>query len=501
MDEHRINAITIVGGGTAGWMTAAALARVLGPDYAKITLVESDDIGTVGVGEATIPQIGIFNRLLGINEDDFVRRTKGSFKLGIEFVDWGALGHRYFHPFGKYGFDMEGVSFHAYWQRMARGGEFTDLDEFSLMAAAAKARRFMRPIPEAGNSPLSSIAYAFHFDAGLYALYLREIAEGLGVQRVEGKIVDVLRNGQSGHIDAVRLESGAQIGGQLFIDCSGFSGLLIGKTLGVDYIDWSALLPCNRAVAVPCASGSDFTPFTRSTARTAGWQWRIPLQHRTGNGHVYCSDYLSDDEATAMLLANLDGEPLADPRPIRFTTGHRRQFWAGNCVSIGLAAGFMEPLESTSIWMIQSGISRLLQNFPDQSFADADRDRYNRLMVDESEVIRDFLVLHYHATERDDTPFWRYCRTMDIPERLAEKLRVFNSNGRCFRENDELFNDTSWFAVMHGQKLVPQRNDPVAELLDMETTRGRLGHIRSAIAKSLDLMPEHRAFIGEHCAA
>lgn len=500
MNDARIREITIVGGGTAGWMTAAALARVLGRDYAHITLVESDDIGIVGVGEATIPQIGIFNRLLGINEDDFVRRTKGSFKLGIEFVDWGALGHRYFHPFGKYGIDMEGVSFHAFWQRLAMMGECVDVDDFSLMATAARARRFMRPA-DAGNSPLSSIAYAFHFDAGLYARYLREIAEGLGVRRVEGRIVDVERDGESGHISQLKLESGATVGGQLFIDCSGFSALLIGKTLGVDYIDWSKLLPCNRAVAVPCASSGDLTPFTRSTARTAGWQWRIPLQHRTGNGHVYCSEFLSEDEATAMLLANLDGEPLADPRPIRFATGHRRQFWSANCVAIGLSSGFMEPLESTSIWMIQTGIARLLQNFPDARFGAPERDRYNRLMVEESELIRDFLVLHYHVTERDDTPFWRYCRSMEIPERLAEKLRVFRSTGRCFRENDELFNDTSWFAVLHGQKLLPERFDPVAELLSEAETRDRLLHIRGAVANSLAVMPSHADFIAQHCAA
>jgi tryptophan 7-halogenase len=497
---ERIRNIVIVGGGTAGWMTAAALSRILGRDYASITLVESDDIGTVGVGEATIPQIGIFNRLLGIDEDDFVRRTKGSFKLGIEFVDWGGIGQRYFHPFGKYGVDMEGLSFHAFWNRLSSDPNFATLDDYSLMASAAKARKFMRPI-DAGNSPLSGIAYAFHFDAGLYALYLREIAEGLGVRRIEGRITSVERDGESGHILAVALATGERVGGELFIDCSGFGGLLIGGALDVPYIDWSANLPCNRAVAVPCESNADFTPFTRSTARSAGWQWRIPLQHRTGNGYVYCSDHLSDDEAAATLLANLDGAPLADPRLLRFTTGHRARFWEHNCVSIGLAAGFMEPLESTSIWMIQTGIARLLSNFPDRHFDPADRDRYNRLMIEESELIRDFLMLHYHLTDRNDSAFWDYVRTMPIPDRLAEKIRVFQNAGRTFREHEELFNDTSWFAVMVGQQLKARRYDPVADLLSLDETRSRLSHIRTAVANSVDYMPPHRQFIAENCAA
>ncbi|MFL9840655.1 tryptophan halogenase family protein [Sphingomonas sp. ST-64] len=498
---ERVRSIVIVGGGTAGWMTAAAMARVLGRDYATITLVESDAIGTVGVGEATIPQMGTFNRLLGIEEGEFIRRTKGSFKLGIEFVDWGALGRRYFHPFGKYGIDMEGVSFHAFWQRLAHEPQFADIDAFSLMASAARANRFMPPV-DAGNSPLSGIAYAYHLDAGLYALYLREIAEGLGVKRVEGRIVDVERDSESGHIAAVALDSGARVTGELFIDCSGFSGLLIGKALGVPYIDWSTHLPCNRAVAVPCASApGPLTPYTRSTARSAGWQWRIPLQHRTGNGMVYCSDYIGDDEAAATLLANLDGEALADPRFLRFTTGHRERFWEGNCVSIGLSSGFMEPLESTSIWMIQTGIARLLSNFPDTGFAEAERARYNRLMIEESEFIRDFLVLHYHATERDDSPFWNYCRTMPIPERLAEKMRVFESSGRCFREHDELFNDTSWFAVMVGQGMRWNRHDPVVEMISEAETRDRLAHIAGAVRASVDYMPDHGDYIRKACAA
>jgi tryptophan halogenase len=498
--DRRIRKIVIVGGGTAGWMTAAALGKVLGPQYADITLIESDAIGIVGVGEATIPQIGTYNRMLGINEDDFVRRTKGSFKLGIEFVNWGRLGHRYFHPFGHYGINMDGLSFHAFWQRLRHLGKANALDDFSLMATAGARNRFMRPI-EAGNSPLSRIVYAFQFDAGLYSLFLRDHAEQRGVVRREGKIVKVNQNGETGFIESVDLEDGGRIEGELFIDCSGFRGLLISQTLGIDFVDWSRWLPCNRAAAVPCANAGELTPYTRSTAQKAGWQWRIPLQHRTGNGYVYCSDFISDDEAAATLLENLDGKALAEPRLIKFTTGHRRRYWDKNCVAIGLSSGFMEPLESTSIWMIQSGISRLLSNFPDRDFPQVHINRYNRVLLTETEYIRDFLILHYHATERDDTPFWDYCRSMEVPERLSEKMALYRNNGRTFREDEELFNDTSWFAVLTGQCGKPAAYDPVAEMMSVEETERRLAQIRSAIANSADYMPSHREFIEKNCAA
>ena len=490
----------IVGGGTAGWMTAAALAKVLGPGYARIALVESDAIGTVGVGEATIPQIGIYNRMLGIDENDYVRRTKGSFKLGIEFVNWRRMNHRYFHPFGSYGINMEGVSFHAFWNRLRHAGQCADVADYSLMATAAKRNRFMRPF-DAGRSPLSDIAYAFHFDAGLYALFLRDLAEKRGVVRQEGRIVAVHQRADDGFIESVQLEDGTRIAGELFIDCSGFRGLLIEQTLRAGFVDWSHWLPCNRAVVAPCESVAEMTPYTRSTARKAGWQWRIPLQHRIGNGYVYCSDHISDDEAAATLLANLDGKALAEPRQIRFTTGHRRKYWIKNCVAIGLASGFMEPLESTSIWMIQSGVSRLLSNFPDCSFAQVDIDRYNRVLIEETEYIRDFLILHYKATERDDSPFWDYCRNMPVPARLDEKMRVYLNNGRTFREHEELFNDTSWFAVLTGQLGPPQSYDPVVDLLSLEETKRRLEQIRDAVSKSADYMPDHREFIRQNCAA
>ncbi|WP_300544896.1 tryptophan halogenase family protein [Maricaulis sp.] len=500
MSDPRVRKIVIVGGGTAGWMTAAALGKILGPDYGEITLVESDAIGIVGVGEATIPQIKLFNTMLGLDENEFMRMTKGSFKLGIEFVDWARKGDAYFHPFGPFGVDMEGVSFHAFWLRGQALGEPFPITDYSLQSVAGKANKFMRPI-DAGKSPLSNIAYAFHFDAFLYSKFLRQFAERRGVKRQEGKIVKVHQNGETGFIESVELESGQRLDGELFIDCSGFRGLLIEQTLQSGYDDWTHWLPCDRALAVPCESVEPLTPYTRATARDAGWQWRIPLQHRIGNGYVYSSSHITDDEAAETLLANLDGEPLADPRPIRFVTGRRKTPWIKNCVAIGLSSGFLEPLESTSIHLIQSGIAKLLQMFPRKSFEQADIDRFNARTKTEFEQVRDFIILHYNATQRDDTAFWNHCRTMDVPEGLKEKYRIFEGYGRVFRENEELFNDTSWFAVMIGQRLQPRSYDPVAEVLCPEETKRRLDQIRQAMHASADYMPSHAEFIAKNCAA
>ena len=500
MSDDRIRKIVIVGGGTAGWMAAAALSKILGPDYAEIVLIESDAIGIVGVGEGTIPQINIFNRLLGLDEDEFVRRTRGAFKLGVQFVDWGEKGEAYFHPFGPYGVNMEGVSFHAYWMRMRQAGDSHPLADYSLQALAAQENRFMRPI-DAGKSPLSNIAYAFHFDAAEYGRFLREFAEARGVKRVEGKITRVDQRPADGFIEAVVLENGDRIAGDLFIDCSGFRGLLIEQTLEAGYDDWTHWLPCDRALAVPCESVEPLTPYTRSTAREAGWTWRIPLQHRIGNGYVYSSKFISDEAAHERLLGVLDGAPLAEPRLLRFVTGRRKKTWVKNCVALGLAAGFIEPLESTSIHLVQSGIAKLLQLFPDRSFKQADIDRYNRMTALEVEQVRDFIILHYNATRRSDTPFWDYCRTMDVPDTLKEKYRIFESYGRVFRDNDELFNDTSWYAVMVGQGLTAEGHDPVADLLPLDETRRRLAQIREVMRNSADRMPSHAAFIADHCAA
>ena len=498
--DTRIRKIAIVGGGTAGWMTAAALAKILGPDYARITLIESDDIGTVGVGEATIPQLRTFNTMLGLDEDDFIRRTQGTFKLGIQFRDWGRIGDRYFHPFGPFGVDMEGVSFHAYWLRLNQLGDPASISNYSLQAMAAERGKFMRPI-DAGRSPLSRIAYAFHFDAGLYARYLREHSEARGVVRLEGRIVDVALRGEDGFVESVSLEDGRKVEADLFIDCSGFRGLLIEGALKTGYDDWSHWLPCDRAIAVPCERVEDPVPYTRSTARSAGWQWRIPLQHRTGNGYVFSSRFIEEEEAKADLLGQLDGRALAEPRTLRFTTGRRRKAWNKNVVALGLASGFIEPLESTSIHMIQSGIANLLAMFPTKAFEQAETDRYNRVVAYEAERIRDFIILHYNATQRTDSPFWDYVRTLSPPDSLMEKYEIFRSRGRIFRENEELFNDTSWFAVMIGQNITPSSYDPVADVLSVEETRRRLSQTAEAIRNSADYMPSHAEFITGNCAA
>jgi len=498
--NNRLRNIVIVGGGTAGWMTAAALGRYLKDGYTKVTLVESEAIGTVGVGESTIPQINIFNRMLGLDENDFVRKTKATYKLAIEFVDWKAIGHSYHHPFGPYGIDMEAVSFHAYWLKLHALGEDHDLGAYSLNVLAARQDRFMRPNGQP-NSPLGSIAYAYQFDAGLYARYLRDYSEARGVTRQEGKIATVQQNPLNGHVTSVTLESGQVVEGDLFIDCSGFRGLLIEQTLKAGYEDWSQWLVNDRAVAMPCTLGGSTAPVTRATARPAGWQWRIPLQHRLGNGYAYSSAHISEDEATSFLLAHLDGEPLASPNHIRFTAGRRKKSWDRNVVAIGLAAGFMEPLESQSIHLIQVGIARLLAMFPDRDFRQPDIDRYNRVMTFEYEKIRDFLILHYKATTRNDTPYWDYVREMPVPDYLADKMAVFESYGRIFRENEELFNDTSWFAVMVGQGVVPKGYDPMVDVMSDDELRRRMAEIRSVIARSAEVMPGHMAFIRANCDA
>ncbi len=500
MDDRRIRTVAIIGGGTAGWMTAAALARLLDLSQVKVTLVESEAIGTVGVGESTIPQLRIFNRMLGIDEDEFVRETRATFKLAIEFQDWRRLGDTYYHPFGPYGLDMEGVSFHAYFLRQLKAGNAPDLDEYSLQALAAREGRFSRPI-DAGNSPLSNIAYAFHFDAALYARYLRRFAETRGVKRTEGRIVDVMLRSNDGFIDAVKLENGERIEADFFIDCSGFRGLLIEQNLQSGYEDWSHWLPNDRAVAVPCTLGGSMRPVTRATAREAGWQWRIPLQHRLGNGYAYASRYISDDEATARLIGSLDGTPLADPMQLRFTAGRRRESWKRNCVAIGLSAGFMEPLESQSIHLIQVGISRLMSLYPSRDFCQAEIDRYNSLMAFEYEKIRDFLVLHFHANERRGEPYWDYLRNMPVSDFLAEKLAIFAASGRVYRHFEELFNDTSWFAVMMGQGLKPGPHDPMADVMPEAEFQSRMAHIREVTRASAYWMPAHFDFIREHCAA
>ncbi|MEJ2257561.1 MAG: tryptophan 7-halogenase [Woeseiaceae bacterium] len=498
MAEKRISRIVIVGGGTAGWMTAAALAKILGTARHSITLIESEQIGTVGVGEATIPMIQLYNNVLGLDEDEFVRETNATFKLGIEFVDWRRLGHRYFHPFGMLGVDMDGIGFPHFWMRWNRTGGSLDYSHFNAETEAARAMRFQRTSGETGPRLMPSINYAFQYDASLYAAYLRRFAEARGATRVEGKVVDVAQ-AENGDIASLTLESGQVVEGDFFIDCSGFRGLLIEQVYKAGYDDWSHWLPVNRAVAVPCDSVEELLPYTRSTARECGWQWRIPLQHRIGNGYVYCDQYISEDEAAAKLLDNLDGAPQADPRTLRFVTGRRRKCWVRNCVAFGLASGFLEPLESTSIHLIQVAIAKLMAMFPGDGINERLVDRFNDEMAFEYDNVKDFLIAHYKLTERNDTPFWDYVRTMDIPDSLQEKFDVFRARGEVMARQDELFKETSWYAVLAGQGLVPEGYHPVADAISEDELRLRLTKIRTGIQNRINSMPGHKEFIRKHC--
>ncbi|HEX8622951.1 MAG TPA: tryptophan halogenase family protein [Allosphingosinicella sp.] len=499
MSEHSIRDIVVVGGGTAGWMAAAALAHLL-DRRVTIRLIESDEIGTVGVGEATIPPLIAYNNMLGINEDEFVAATQGTFKLGIDFVGWGAPGERYFHPFGDHGQDFRGVHFHQLYLRERKRRRLDDISAWSMSATAARLGRFARPGPDS-RLPFSQLLYAFHFDAGLYARFLRGHAERNGVRRTEGKVVDVTLDPESGHVRSVTLADGATLAGDLFIDCSGFRGLLIEQKLAAGYEEWKQWLPCDRAVAVPSLYPGQPDPFTRCTARSAGWQWRIPLQHRMGNGLVYSSAHISDSDAEALVLANLEGEPIAEPRRLAFTAGRRRLAWSRNVVSLGLSSGFIEPLESTSIHLIQSGIVKLLALFPDKRFNPVERDEYNRQMRDVYEDVRDFIILHYKATRRDDSPFWDYCRTMAVPDSLAAKIELWRAKGRLFREGRELFGTPSWVAVMLGQGIVPDEYEPAADALDPVMIADAMDKMRTSYLSMAEHMPTHGEFIARSAAA
>ena len=500
MEQHKITDIVIVGGGTAGWMTAAALSKVLKGKY-KIKLVESDEISTIGVGEATIPMINLFNRLLELDEDEFMRKTQATFKLGIEFVNWGKQGDRYVHGFGPIGQDLWTVDFHQYWLKQYMAGKADKLDSYAVNTAACEHNKFIRAQLDMPNSPLGTIAHAYQFDATLYAKFLREFSQANGVERIEGRIVDVRLREGDGHVASVHLENGAAVAGQLFVDCSGFRALLIEGALKTGFEDWSHWLPCDRALAVPCVSSGELTPYTRATAHSAGWQWRIPLQHRTGNGHVYCSSFMSDDEASAILLANLDGEALAAPRPIKFVTGKRKKAWNKNVVSMGLASGFVEPLESTSIHLIQMSIAHLITYFPSAGLDEADIHQFNRTMDMEFEWVRDFIILHYKATQRTDSAFWNHCREMEVPASLQHKMDVFQTNGRVFRESNELFTKGSWLQVMHGQGLRPKSYHPLVDLISEPEIQTYLDEVKGVIAACVKAMPKHATYIADHCAA
>jgi tryptophan halogenase len=492
--------LVIVGGGTAGWMAAAILAPLTQDGY-SITLIESEDIGTVGVGEATIPQINLYNQALGIDEDELLKATQGTFKLGIEFVDWWREGHRYMHAFGDVGRDVGIVPFRHYWHRAHQLGLAKGLSHYSLNETAALDGRMQRGKLRTTDA-LGPMPYAFHFDASLYARYLRRIAERRGAKRIEGKIIDVVQDSESGAIISVTLESAASIPGDLFLDCSGFRGLLIEQTLGTGYEDWTKWLPCDRAQAIPCAHRTaEITPYTRSTARDAGWQWRIPLQHRIGNGHVYCSAFISDDEAAQTLLANLDGAPQAEPRQLRFVTGKRRKMWNRNVVAFGLASGFLEPLESTSIHLIQSALQRLLRLLPRGAGTPAEAEEFNRQSAAEYERVRDFIILHYKASERDDTPFWRQCRDMEIPDSLAQKIELFREAAHIFRAPEDLFSEVAWFQVLVGQGVIPERHHPMADSVEESDLKSYMETWEKLLLREVAQMPRHEEFIANRCAA
>ncbi|WP_394200903.1 tryptophan halogenase family protein [Shewanella waksmanii] len=489
----KIKKVVIAGGGTAGWMAAASLSKLLGKAI-EVTLIESDQIPTVGVGEATIPTLHIFHRLLGINEQEFMAATNATFKLGISFEHWKNGQDKYIHSFGYLGKDCWATGFTSFWVKGQQRGIASEIGDYCTEHLAARRGRF-------AVLPSRDLNHAYHLDAGLYAKYLKNIAFTHGCQRVEGKINNVLLDNESGHITAIELENGHTVKGDLFIDCTGFRGLLIDQALHTGYEDWGHWLPCDRAIAVQTDCTTKQVPYTRSIARDAGWQWRIPLQNRTGNGLVYCSHYMSEEEAKVQLLANIDGEPLNEPRVIRYQTGTRKKHWNKNCIAIGLASGFIEPLESTGIHLFQRGIIRLLQMFPLNGINQTDIDEFNAQTKFECDNIRDFIILHYHLTEREDTPFWRYCKNMDIPDSLRHRMAHFKAAARMFKKDGELFGESSWVQVMLGQGLMPEQYHPIVDTMSDAELEHFLSTIKGNVSKQVDNFPDHYDFIQHYCKA
>jgi tryptophan 7-halogenase len=487
--------VVIVGGGTSGWISAALLMKILGKAV-NVTLVESDDIGTIGVGEATIPPILSLNKALALDERDFMRRSKATIKLGIQFENWSHPDSVYMHAFGTIGKDFPFCPFQHFWLRARERGEGGDLWDYSLNLQAARQGTFGF-VQQQQDMP--ALAYAYHFDAGLYAQYLRGESERMGAKRIEGTICRVNLHPESGHVTSVDLADGQSIAGDLFIDCSGFRGLLIQESLNTGYEDWSHWLPCDRAMAVPSECDERTAPYTRSIAHGAGWQWKIPLQHRNGNGMVYCSQAWSDDEAEAKLLANLGTKPIAEPRLLRFKTGRRLRQWHGNVVAIGLASGFLEPLESTSIHLIQSGVVRLIKHFPYRGIKPQEVDEYNRQSRLEFEQVRDFIICHYHLNGRDED-FWQQCRRMPIPDSLARKLQLFSATGKIYREQEELFSEVAWLQILVGQGVVPADYHPLAGVLPEAGLRELLANVRAVVQKPLPHLVPHDDFLRKYCA-
>lgn len=491
--SKKVENVVIVGGGTGGWITAALMVKVLGKAI-NITLVESDDIGIIGVGEATIPPIIPFNNALGIDEKEFLAATKGTIKLGIEFVNWKQKGDRYMHAFGNIGKNFPFCDFYHFWVKAQQMGIDNEFGDFSLNYQAAKQDKFAK-IRNIEGTQLPGLEYAYHFDAGLYAKFLRKYCENLGVKRVEGIINEVKIHDDNGYVKAVKLESGQEISGDLFVDCTGLKALLIEQTLSTGYDDWSHWLPCDRAMAVPCESTDSIAPYTRSTAHDAGWQWRIPLQHRIGNGLVYSSKYMSDEQAKEQLMANLDGKPLAEPKVIPFKTGRRRKQWNKNVIAIGLSSGFFEPLESTNIHLIQTAATRLVKFFPHLGIKQEEVDEFNKQSLIEAERMRDFIILHYKQNMRDDTAFWRECQRMDVPETLTKKMELFEQTGKIFREQDELFTEIAWQQVMIGQGLIPKDHHPLVDTLSEQQVTELMEHLKILINRTVDRLPTHNEFL------
>ncbi len=491
--HQRVKRVVIAGGGTAGWMVAALLSKTLGKSL-DIRLIESDEIGTVGVGEATIPMLQTFHELLEVNEQEFMAATQATFKLGISFENWRNVDENYFHSFGTTGTDHWTAGFQHFWHKGRERNLAGDYGDYCLELKAALQSRF-------AHLPRNSLNYAFHLDASLYAKFLRKFSEGFGVQRFEGKIVEVKTTAVSGDIQSIKLDSGAEIEGDLFIDCTGFRGLLIGETLKVGYEDWSHWLFNDSAIAVQTQSVGDALPYTRSIARACGWQWRIPLQNRVGNGLVYSSRYTEDEQARETLLSHVDGATLTQPRVLKFRPGQRHRTWYKNCVAIGLSSGFIEPLESTSIHLIQRGIIRLMQLFPTQGVCQSDVDEFNQQARVEIEHIRDFIICHYHVTNRNDSPYWNACRNMEVPATLQHRIDLFRETGRVFRVPNELFAENSWIQVMMGQGILPKQHHQSADLMgDAELSRF-LDGIKSSIDRTVAQLPTHQAYFQKYCAA
>lgn len=488
-----IKRVVIAGGGTAGWVAAAALSRQLG-DWLDIVLVESSEIGTVGVGEAAIPPMRTFHKLLRIDEQEFMRATSATFKLGISFENWGSVGNRYVHSFGKTGKETWLADFHHFWLSAKEKGFADEFGDYGLEHVAARHHKF-------ATGPDSTVSYAYHLDAGRYAAYLRRLCEEKGLIRIEGKIAQVKQNTDTGFIEALLLESGELVEGDLFIDCTGFRGLLIEQTLHAGYEDWSHWLPCDTAIAVQTEAVAPAVPYTRSIAREAGWQWQIPLQHRVGNGHVYCSRYLNEEDAKNTLLQNIQGDLRTEPRVIKFRTGRRRKIWSKNCVALGLASGFIEPLESTSIHLVMMGVTRLMQMFPYAGISEAVVAEYNHLANEELEKIRDFIILHYKATSRTDTPFWRYCKNMEVPDSLRQRLDIFIDEAQAYQAGGELFRVDSWVQVMMGQGIIPKSYHPFARSMPEADLRAFLIQLKNKINQTVEKLPEHETFVRSYCAS